>query len=206
MPGQTAPRPHFWDRHTDGNGHWKGTDRPAGEDLAALRRGLGREAGEVPQMWPFYRELNEKGSLTQELSAEHVALTLFAVHQQGKERPVHRAGIGLGTALLALRHSGKYSPEAIDRRFAAAATATSLAELTGHLRGLITQLRTDSASGQQHSLDYTQLMRDLRDWQRPNHLGRVRRRWGSQYFAPRQDKPAEPGPGAAALSPGPESA
>jgi CRISPR system Cascade subunit CasB len=206
MPGQATQRPHFWDRHTDGNGRWKGTDRPAGEDLAALRMGLGREAGEVPRMWPFYRELNEKGSLTQELAAEHVALTLFAVHQQGKARPVHRAGIGLGEAMLALRRSGKYSPEAIDRRFAAAATATSLPELTGHLRGLITQLRADSASGQQHSLDYTQLMRDLRDWQRPGSLGRVRRRWGSQYFAPRKDKPAEPGPGAGTLSPGPESA
>lgn len=204
MPGQGIRRSHYWDRHTDGNGQWTSTDRPAGQDLAALRMGLGREAGEVPQMWPFYRELNEKGSLTPELSAEHLALALFAVHQQGKERPVHRAHVGLGNALLALRRSGKYSPEAIDRRFAAAATATSLAELTGHLRGLITQLRTNS--GQQHGLDYTQLMQDLRDWQQPGRLGRVRRRWGSQYFTPREDKPTAPEPGAGAVSPGPESA
>jgi CRISPR system Cascade subunit CasB len=206
MPGQGTRRSHFWDRYTDGNGQWTARGRPAGEDLAALRLGLGREAGEVPQMWSFYSELNEKGSLTQELSAEHVALTLFAVHQQGKERPVHRTGVGLGTALLALRHSDKYSPKAIDRRFAAAATATSLAELTGHLRGLITQLRTDSAGGQQHGLDYTQLMQDLRDWQRPSRLGRVRRRWGSQYFTPRKDRSAEPDPAAGTISPGPESA
>ena len=117
-------RTYYWERHTEGDGQWRGEERPAGEDLAALRRGLGREPGEAPQMWPFYRSLNEQGRLTWELAAEHLALTLFAVHQQGKERPVHRAGVGLGTAMRDLRHSGKYSPEAIDRRFSAAATAT----------------------------------------------------------------------------------
>jgi CRISPR system Cascade subunit CasB len=184
MPDAGGGRRYYWERHTDGDGHWKGNDRPAGEDLAALRRGLGREAGEVPQMWPFYRTLNEQGWVTQGLSAEHVALSLFAVHQQGKDQPVHRADVGLGTAMRALRRSDKYSPEAVDRRFSAAATATSLAELTGHLRGLITQLRAVSRDGGEHVLDYTRLTRDLRDWQRPDRVAAVRRRWGSQYFAP----------------------
>lgn len=183
-------RTYYWERHTDGDGRWRGKDRPSGEELAALRRGLGREPGEAPQMWPFYRSLNEQGRLTCKLAAEHLALTLFAVHQQGKERPVHRAGVGLGTAMRDLRHSGKYSPEAIDRRFSAAATATSLTELAGHLRGLITQLRAAGRNGGEHALDYTRLTWDLRDWQTPVRAAAVRRRWGSQYFAPRPEQPA----------------
>jgi CRISPR system Cascade subunit CasB len=190
MTGQTSRRRrHFWDQHTDGDGRWKGTDRPSGADLAALRAGLGREPGEVPQMWPYYRTLSEQGGVTAWMAAEHLALSLFAVHQQGRDQPAHRAGVGLGQAVLALRRSDRYSPEAIDRRFAAAATAASLPELAGHLRRLITQLR---AAGSGHGLDYTQLMHDLRSWQQPSRIAAVRRKWGSQYFAPRSDQPDDP--------------
>ncbi|HEX2300692.1 MAG TPA: type I-E CRISPR-associated protein Cse2/CasB, partial [Pseudonocardiaceae bacterium] len=134
-------RPHYWQRHTDGSGSW-GNDGPApGAELAALRRGIDREPGSVPAMWPFYTTLSASGALTTRLAAEHLALTLFAVHQQSLPQPVHRKGVGLGSAILELRNSGKFSPEAVDRRFAAAATATSLTELAHHLRGLIAQLR-----------------------------------------------------------------
>ena len=195
MTGSTTARRHYWRRHTDGGGTWRSeTGRPPGEELAALRRGIGRDAGSVPQMWPFYTTLAEDGRRTPALLAEHVALTLFAVHQQSRPLPVHRDGVGLGTAVLALRRSDAYSPEAVDRRFAAAATATSLAEVGVHLRGLVTQLR-----GIGQSLDYTRLYQDLRDWQYPERLPLVRRRWGGQYFAsagapasPRQTESAAP--------------
>jgi CRISPR system Cascade subunit CasB len=130
-------------------------------------------------MWPFYTTLRADGRVSADLRAEHVALTLFAVHQQSRPRPMHRHGIGVGSALLALRRDGKFSPEAVDRRVSAAATATSLAEAAVHLRGLITQLR-----GIDHGLDYDQLFRDLRDWQFPDRVAAIRRRWGGQYFAP----------------------
>jgi CRISPR system Cascade subunit CasB len=64
----------------------------------------------------------------------------------------------------------------VDRRFAAAATATSLSEVAVHLRGLVTQLR--GLSG----LDYTALYDDLRGWQNAESRARGRRRWGSHYF------------------------
>lgn len=175
---QAPQREHFWERSTAGDGTWRGASGgPAGADLAALRRGVGREAGSVPEMWPFYTTLVADGRLTDRLRAEHVALTLFAVHQQSRAQPAHRDGVGLGVAIRALRESEKFSPEAVDRRFAAAATATSLAELSVHLRGLISQLRGISSG-----LDYSLLFRDLRDWQWPERVAAVRRRWGSQYF------------------------
>lgn len=180
MPDIARQRPpHYWERYTDGDGSWSKKEGPAGADLAALRRGIGREPGTVAQMWPYYTTLNDEGEMTGELRAEHTALTLYAVHQQSRPRPMHITGIGLGRAVRAL-HSGehgKFSQEAVNRRFAAAATATSPAELAMHLRGLIAQLHTIG-----HGLDYSQLCRDLVDWQDADRVGRVRRRWGRDYF------------------------
>jgi CRISPR system Cascade subunit CasB len=171
------PRRHYWERWTAGGGRWR-NDEPPGDELAALRGGVGREAGSVPSMWPYYTTLNADGRVSAALNAEHVALSLFAVHQQSKRLPVHRRETGLGSALYMLRSSEKFSQEAIDRRFAAAATATSFAEISAHLRGLITQLRTVSDLG----LDYSKLFRDLVAWQNPARVSMVRRQWGSQYF------------------------
>jgi hypothetical protein len=44
-------------------------------------------------------------------------------------------------------------------------------------------------------------MHDLRAWQQPSRIAAVRRRWGSQYFAPRGDQPDDP---AAAATPNPD--
>jgi CRISPR system Cascade subunit CasB len=181
-----APRRQFyWQRHTDGDGAWlAANDRPPGEDLAALRRGIGRPAGSVPQMWRYYTTLNERGDPSWALDAEHAALTLFAVHQQSQPKPAHRKGVGFGAAVRALRASGKFSEDAVDRRFAAAATATTLPEVAAHLRGLVTQLRGVS------SVDYTALFHDLRGWRDQVSRAEVRRRWGSQYFVTAPVTPA----------------
>lgn len=207
----------YWCRHTAGQGQWntrvgrREPEGPPGAELAALRRGLGREPGFVPGMWRFYTKTNESGTCTPEYAAEHAALTLFALHQQSQARPMHRLGVGLGNAVLALRRhtgrpagTGQTTGEAderehvdwskthpVDRRFAAAATATDLIELVAHLRGLVTQLR-----GIGQPLDYTQLFHDLRAWQYPQGATEVRRRWGMQYFTHTRytGGDAEPGP------------
>ncbi len=176
----TETRSHYWQRYTSGNGTWRTDREPApGAHLAALRRGIGREPGDVPAMWPFYTTLRADGSVSDHLHAEHLALTLFAVHQQSQAAPVHRVGVGVGTAIRALRLDGKFSAEAVDRRFGAAATATTLGEVAHHLRGLITQLRGIKP---QPGLDYTRLVADLVRWQHPDRQAWVRRKWGSQYF------------------------
>ncbi len=170
------PQSYVWEQrfHPVRRGETGGID---GAVLAALRRGIGREPGTVPPMWPYYRELNEAGTVTRRLRAEHLTLTLFAVHQQSQLRPVHQRNVGVGTAMAALRRSDRFSAPAVERRFAAFATATSLAEASTHLRGLITQLRQV-----EQGLDYTRLMHDLVTWQDPDSVGAVRRRWGMQFF------------------------
>ncbi|WP_241840021.1 type I-E CRISPR-associated protein Cse2/CasB [Frankia sp. CcI49] len=172
VPAEPESGRHFWERkHADG--------RPDGAKLAALRLGANREPGTVPQMWRYYTTLNHHGNMTAALRAEHVALVLFAVHQQSQPTLMHTRGISVGKAVAGLRDSGKFSPEAVDRRFTAAATATSLNEAAHHLRGLVRQMRN---LPNPQRLDYTQLYWDLVAWQDPAKVGGIRRRWGSDYF------------------------
>lgn len=137
-------------------------------------------------MWKHYTQLGADGPLVG-LEAEHVALTLYAAHQQSKDKSMHRRGVGLGAAVRVLRQSQKFSEEAVDRRFTATATATSMEELGMHLRGLITQLRSID-----QPLDYDQLERDLRRWEYSDGVALVRRQWGKDYFLrPRAESEGE---------------
>jgi CRISPR system Cascade subunit CasB len=78
----------FWTRFPPGKGV------PRGEDLAALRRGVGKEPGSVPEMWRFYSTFRaEGGSSDPKLWAEHHALTLFSIHQQSVAQLVHETGV-----------------------------------------------------------------------------------------------------------------
>lgn len=182
----SARQRYFWERSDPSStsptstGEDQGGLRvPDGADLAALRRGLGREPGSVPGMWPFYTTLSRDGVLTDRLRAEHVALCLFALHQQGQTVAVHRPGVGLGRAMAALRTSGRFAEAAIDRRFTQAATSLDVDEVGYHLRSLVTLLRTLKPA---QPVDYTRMYDDLRAWQDPARRGRVRRRWGSDYY------------------------
>ncbi len=177
-PEQTTRTMHYWERRIDDGGAWR-KEPPPGQDLSAMRRGFGVAAGAVPGMWPLYTTLDADGRLTRRLRAEHVVLSLYGLHQQSQSAPMHRVGVGLGRALGNLRASGRYSEAAVDSRFMQAATASDTDELGFHLRGLISQLKTLKPP---QPLDYTRLYGDLRGWQQPEGIGKVRRRWGSDYF------------------------
>ncbi|MGP4112336.1 type I-E CRISPR-associated protein Cse2/CasB [Streptomyces sp. 4N509B] len=154
------------------------SDRYAGRDVAALSRGVGREAGDVPEMWRYYRSIvTQYTPSSRRLGAEHAALALFAVHQQSQPRRMHKEGISLGSAARRLRLSERFSAEAVDRRMHQTATATSTEELVSHLRGLVTLLR-----GISQPLDYTRLRRDIERWHRADLRTWTRSQWGGDYF------------------------
>lgn len=200
--------PFYWERVTDGAGAWINRAKPhgpPGEELAALRSGIGRAPGTVPQMWPYYAVEIPDVHLTARadqwrppsiLEAEHHALTLYAVHQQSESVPVHRTDphSELGAALRVLRQANgdESRVAAIDRRVAAAMTANSMAALAVHLRGLINLLK---GLDRPRALDYSRLVDDLAVWSLPARRPAVRRRWGGQYFAWSKPSP-EDGEGA----------
>ncbi|MEV6977063.1 type I-E CRISPR-associated protein Cse2/CasB [Kitasatospora sp. NPDC093806] len=187
----------YWDDFTAPDHTWR-TDprtkqlrRPPGEDLAAMRSGLGRPAMDSPRMWPLYScDVDDRLALRDEVSdeqkAEHAALALYGLHQQSQATPMHRRGVKLGEALRALRRSGKFSEEALDTRVAQLAGATSVSALLVHLRGLITQLRT---VGQ--PLDYNHLMADIQAWHHTDRRPQVRLKWAVGYQAWKDKAPAD---------------
>lgn len=162
---------------------------PSGDDLAALRRGLGREPGTIPAMWRFYRSWQDNGV---RLTAEHHTLTLFAVHQQSQRHLVHSDHLTLAQALRGLHATGRFNQAAVDRRFFAAVTAREVPEVVHHLRGLVRQLRSLDAAT---SFDYTRLYWDLAGWRVPKRRQRAQRQWGLGYYGAHPDDPqSSPGP------------
>jgi len=155
--------------------------------LARLRVNINREPGADGSIWAVTMK-DVPGhpfgdASTPEELAVHTALTLFAIHQQSLDLPVHRDGVGLGRAVRQLdnldERSSDEGPSPVRRRFDAALTANSLSELRYHLRGLINLMR----SSKSHiALDYGMLADDLRQFQQPGSADAVRRRWARQFY------------------------
>lgn len=157
-------------------------------DLARLRRGLGKPAGSVPDIWEM-----TIGAVPDELTwhrdepsraeqSAHATLTLYAVHQQSLAVPAHVPGVSFGRAVGRLRLSQNRSEEAVTRRFMAVATAESIGEVLTHVRGLITQLRAE-----RQGLDYARFADDVVSLLSPGRAQRVRLAWGRAFYRTRPD-------------------
>lgn len=154
--------------------------------LARLRRGAGKAPGDVLDILEFtvsaeFRPGPSETEPSADEWAAHVALTLFAVHQQSRGERMHRRGRGLGTALRSL-HPGdqKSLPEPLARRFRMLGTADSFPELTHHLRGAVQLLRGGGAP-----LDYGVLADQLVTWQ-VHGSDPVQLTWGRQFYRTRR--------------------
>lgn len=169
-------------------------------ELAKLRRGIGHAPGELPELWgSFLLEMPESFQSRSAPSAAewavYLALTLYAVHQQGNDRPMNCPGNTLGRAVrqLAERNSAgqDWTEASVLRRFNALATAEEITEISHHLRGMIQLLSAAKDGG--IPLDYPQLAADLYELQctDPRYAqtpANVRLRWGQDLY--RDPKPA----------------
>ncbi|MGX8705903.1 MAG: type I-E CRISPR-associated protein Cse2/CasB, partial [bacterium] len=101
--------------------------------LAELRRGVGREPGEIPALWGMLLEdmpedMQGRGTrASRQEMAIYMVLTLFAVHQQGwepRKSAMYQPEMYLGKAVARLVAPGdEDSRERVERRFTRAATA-----------------------------------------------------------------------------------
>ncbi|XVV06694.1 type I-E CRISPR-associated protein Cse2/CasB [Actinosynnema sp. CA-248983] len=159
--------------------------------LARLRRGVGKPPGSVNEILQHtlsdvFAGPHAKDEPTEAESAAHIALTLFALHQQSQRSPVHRRGRSLGWAVRQL-HPGEPGnpPSPILRRFQTLGTSQTLDELVHHMRGMVQLLRARPVP-----LDYGLLADELVLWQRPGGAARVRLRWGRDFYrTPRTTAP-----------------
>lgn len=158
-------------------------------ELAELRRGVGRAPGEKPMLWgtiltnlpeEFY---GRNGEPSRAEWAIYIALTMFALHQQGhdiKTECMHADKMYFGKAVSQLSPMNDNSSEGLDsihNRFNVIATSSDMRELSNHLRGMIKLL---SRAG--IPLDYASLAWDLYEYTSPATVSRVRLRWGQDFY------------------------
>ena len=152
--------------------------------LARLRRGVGKQSGEVQDILEYtFDPIFAKGAVgdapTDRETAAHIAMTLYALHQQSQRQPMHRRGYGLGRSVRQLNGPDvDGAPSPVRRRFNALGTADDLNELVHHARGMVQLLRAKSIP-----LDYALLADQLVRWQYlPNGPVGVRRLWGRDFY------------------------
>ena len=151
--------------------------------LAQLRGAIGKEPATAPAVWGLTLngipdDLSEKRRCRVE-TAIHLALTQFAMHQQGRSRPMHTDQQTFGAAVRRLADSsgGEQGPHEtpVYKRFTALAQSSTLAALEAHSRGLISQLRSHEIP-----FDYGRYADDLYRFL-AGHQRDVQRRWGRDF-------------------------
>ncbi|MEV6071896.1 type I-E CRISPR-associated protein Cse2/CasB [Nocardia sp. NPDC052001] len=156
--------------------------------LARLRRGVGRPAGSLPELYEptlgglpdiltdpsVLTAVEREGAATSWEQAAHDAITLYAWHQQSKRDRMHRHGAGFGAAMRLL--GDRTSPEAVRRRFHAVGTAGNHDARLILLRGLISQLRAHAIA-----LDYGVFAHELRRLNDRTYAHEVLLTWGRDY-------------------------
>ncbi|MGV9690530.1 type I-E CRISPR-associated protein Cse2/CasB [Streptomyces sp. NPDC003444] len=177
--------------------------------LARLRRGAGKPAGQLPDLWdlidtqPLHtaRRNNRPFSENELARAEealHAALTLWALHQQSRGTGMHQTHRrerprGLGAAVHRLMPANDID-DSLRKRLVRAGNAPDLTALAQRLRDIVTLLRREDVP-----LDYALLAGQLYQWQRPGGADRVRIAWGRSFHAwqdyrdhgPEQHNPAD---------------
>ncbi|MGK5544083.1 type I-E CRISPR-associated protein Cse2/CasB [Streptomyces sp. URMC 127] len=163
--------------------------------LARLRRGIGRPATELPDLWglvgveqyyasgPGARRPIEEALRAE--SAAHIAVTLWALHQQSnRSKRMHvDGGPSVGTAVRRLMSGNPDRDEPFRKRLVRAGTATNLDVLTQRLREIVVLLRKAEIP-----LDYGLLAEQLDQWQRSGGPSDVRRAWGRSFHGYRPAK------------------
>ncbi|MBT9147657.1 MAG: hypothetical protein DDT32_01422 [Syntrophomonadaceae bacterium] len=154
--------------------------------LARLRRGIGKEPGSLPDLWDVTLSdlpealYSKSEDPTHAEWAVHSALTLYALHQQGKDikkQCMNREENFLGTAVRKLAEHDKNNEDAVRRRFHAVAVSDSFERFSWQLRGLIQLLRAKDIP-----LDYPALTKDLYWYQFPDRRDSIRLKWGQDFY------------------------
>ncbi|NLM17637.1 MAG: type I-E CRISPR-associated protein Cse2/CasB [Candidatus Riflebacteria bacterium] len=188
--------------------------------LARLRNSIGRDISQTSDVWPEVfanmpeRFLSQDGNPTDEEKAIFAALQLYALHQQGRNEPVHEcfksektnelsdkksseeqderqlksgSGFNIGNSLSSL--SKGEASESIDKRFNAMITSATFEEMLVHLRHLISILKSKDKT---QTVDYARLADDF-FWFLKNSKEQVRLRWGEGYYYRTNKKQDEKG-------------
>lgn len=157
-------------------------------ELAWLRRGIGKNPGEMPDLWGIlYEDMPENfiGN-TDEPSKEewscYTALTLFALHQQGMNiasQCMHINGKKIGQSLRMLSDAlGDAGAEnRVLKQLSALSTSKNRDEYSYHLRKIVYLLKSEKIP-----LDYGKLATDLYLLQYDEYASSVKLQWARDFY------------------------
>ena len=152
--------------------------------LARLRRGAGKAPGEIPELWgEFLNGIPEDmygryGEPSRAEWAVYLALTMYALHQQGNSESIHSEGMTLGKAVAKLMtENSDDERERVLRRFGPIVTAKDMYELSHHLRCLIQLFASKGIR-----LDYVQLADDIYKFQIDSERKKIQLKWGRDFY------------------------
>jgi CRISPR system Cascade subunit CasB len=149
--------------------------------LAALRRGLGKPAGTVPEMFPYVEPFIPVNEYARHVEAAYLVASLFGLHPNHGEsseeaRSRQQRGFGASLAQLRRREGSTDEDEGVARRFGALLNCDREG-LPTHLRHLMTLLHSRSRDT---PIDYSQLYNDIARWDAPDHY--VQRNWAAGFW------------------------
>ena len=167
---------------------------------ARLRRAAGTQPGASPAIWAVTLadaplEWYSRGGIPSfEENAVHTALTLYALHCQGKDRSMttvyssssddeknenksKERSESIGCAIARLINPDESNLDAVKRRFDAMATSEEFYELSYHARSIVLLLRAVDIT-----MDYPNFARDIYMYQIPGRADSVRLRWGEDFY------------------------
>lgn len=153
--------------------------------LAQLRRGVGASLFQHPELLGIilekedgtegipeqYRGKGDQPSRAE--SATYTALTLFALHQQSQNQPMHDAEVSFGNAVGKLVGDTTTS---MKKRFDSLLTAQTENARQHYLRSLITLLRSEGIA-----FDYGRFAVDYMHLLNPTMRQQVMYRWNSDF-------------------------
>lgn len=164
--------------------------------FANLRRGIGHEPGELPQLLGFLLSdmpeefWSENGIATKEEWVCYTALTLYALHQQGydaESQPMHtdeKVSMGKAMYKLAASYEGDSNAEQrVVQKLRMLTTSVDRKELFHHLRGIVQLLKSKGVS-----MNYKSLAGDLYEMQFPEGKRQVCLRWGQDFYGEKNKK------------------
>ncbi len=160
-------------------------DREERAELAALRRGLGKEPGTTPEMYPYVVPFLPKQPRANQEAAYYLVAALFAWHQKHTNDDRYT---NLGASLADFRwqqtvdrgEKEVQQGDSTERRFVAMLSSTR-EDLPYHLRQMIGLLRTKEVP-----VNWLQLLSDIQHWdddtRRDRYYRNVQRRWATAFW------------------------
>ncbi len=153
--------------------------------LAALRNSVGKTLVEADQVWPFLFEnmpksfLGTKREETAEEKAIFMTLQIYAICKQGISENITLTddrNKSIGASLKAGRNSD--DSKALDRRFNAMLTSSTMDECVYHLRHIVKIVRAKSAM----SVNFPKLANDLY-WLQRGKQKSICFQWAADYYS-----------------------